>query len=344
MKQQLVASAGTNSTQNSAAVWHRTSAVFGDTQTRMARSGRGNRNGVHNGGGRKVSKKQILTNNPLFNALEGRKHVTANAASDKLLNNQLAMRLGEVPKRNSKPVRGEDARDIRRHTVRDTKEPNQLAVALGLVKTNRRQSNRNINNRDNSIPYGRGSGRDRDRDRDRNGSIRRNDPPNLRPRRIVGKERESPNFRPNTVQSRAVIKSKSINSSIAGNNENSILTFRNASLIPFLRIENLIDGASESDILMVLSKLFGPILKILKMRCSRNNRYSVTAEVFLFRDDGLEEKAKKLDGIIADERKLKVTVDYHSKIINSDKLWEEELKDVRLAKQQLMKRLKVSQN
>lgn len=116
------------------------------------------------------------------------------------------------------------------------------------------------------------------------------------------------------------------------------LTFRNASLIPFLRIENLTEDASESDISMVLNKLFGPTLKILKMNSTYKKVPSVTAEVFFLNENNLPEMAQRLNGINADGRQLKATIAYHSWIINSDRLWEEELKEVRMYKQQAIRK------
>lgn len=116
------------------------------------------------------------------------------------------------------------------------------------------------------------------------------------------------------------------------------ITFRNASLLPFLRIENLTDDASESDITMVLTEQLGTVLKVLNMRTTHNNVPSVTVEAFFLHEDELQSYVAALNGVTADGRVLKVTIGYHSTIINSDQLWNGVLEEVRLLRQQAMRR------
>lgn len=117
------------------------------------------------------------------------------------------------------------------------------------------------------------------------------------------------------------------------------LTFKNASLIPFLRIENLTDDVSESDIVLVLANALGPVLKILKMKSTYKKVPSVTAEVFFLNENELTDYANKLNNVKADGRVLKCAVSYRSQIINSDRLWDNVLKEVRVAKQKQLEKL-----
>lgn len=116
------------------------------------------------------------------------------------------------------------------------------------------------------------------------------------------------------------------------------ITFRNASLLPFLRIENLTEDASESDITMVLTEQLGTVLKVLNMRTTHNKVPSVTVEAFFLHEDQLQSYVAALNGVTADGRVLKVTIGYHSTIINSDQLWNGVLEEVRLLRQQAMRR------
>lgn len=119
---------------------------------------------------------------------------------------------------------------------------------------------------------------------------------------------------------------------------NRDVTFKNASLIPFMRLQNLTPDASESDIRMVLSKILGPTLKIMKMGATYNGKPSVTAEVFFIHEEKLEEYVQRMDKIQADGRILRAHISYKSWIINSDRLWDSVLKEVAMLKQQQIKR------
>ena len=82
----------------------------------------------------------------------------------------------------------------------------------------------------------------------------------------------------------------------------------------------------------------GPTLKILKMNTIFQGEPSVTAEVFFLDEDRLGQYVDTLNGLDADGHHLKATIAYHSNIINSDKLWEAVLKEVRYIKQEVTRR------
>lgn len=119
------------------------------------------------------------------------------------------------------------------------------------------------------------------------------------------------------------------------------ISFKNASLLPFLRLENLESDVSESDIRIVLTQRFGPTLKIMTMDSVYNQEPSVTAEIFFLQNDNLNAYANALNNIQADGRKLRAEVAYKSWIINSDRLWDGVLREVAMIKQQVIKQQNV---
>lgn len=114
------------------------------------------------------------------------------------------------------------------------------------------------------------------------------------------------------------------------------ISFRNASLIPFLRITNLEPDVTETDIRSVLTEKLGPTLKILKRDVLYENQPAVCAEVFFLKENYLPQYAAALNNIHADGRLLKAEVATKSDIIHSDKLWEGMLREVRFLKQEAL--------
>lgn len=114
------------------------------------------------------------------------------------------------------------------------------------------------------------------------------------------------------------------------------ISFRNASLIPFLRITNLEPDVTETDIRSVLTEKLGPTLKILKRTVLYDNQPAVCAEVFFLKEEYLHQYAAALNNIHADGRLLKAEVSTKSDIIHSDKLWEGMLREVRFLKQEAL--------
>lgn len=226
--------------------------------------------------------------------------------------NQLSIRLGEIkPAKRSKPSRSAKPTDA---TMRlDNRSPvkrNALAKALNVKLPNEKRDS------------GNNSSRSSNNDREGNNA-------KPKPRAISIGGRDRPNNNSNKSQNTVNNQNK--------NSSNDNISFKNASLIPFLRIENLTPDVSESDIRTVLSTKLGPIIRILKMNTGAYGSSSVTAEVFFVNDEKLQDYALQLDKINADGRILRAKVACNSLIINSDKLWDAILKEVRVLKQQFIK-------
>lgn len=112
--------------------------------------------------------------------------------------------------------------------------------------------------------------------------------------------------------------------------------FKDASKVPFLRVDNLVPGVSETDIGHIMSQ-FGAIARVVTTagHLKRNDK-RVVAEIFYVNDDSLARAHKALNDSIADGRKLKVGIFTTSSIIHSEMLWNHILEDVQLQKRQLI--------
>lgn len=307
---------------------------------------------------RNGTKAAKLSNNPLFRAMStSRGGPTAHAASQHHTSrrkhvikstprttkvNELQRRMGltssSIPSGPSAPKEG----DKGRVPVSNAIARNPLAAALGLVKPVPNNNNRRVvrgrdvrkpNRSNTSIPSGESSGKLRYRERERESTAQHktNVPSSNRVGAGVG-------VGSNSSKSTGPRANASTNASANASASKINLNFKNASLIPFLRIENLEPTVNETDIRMVLSRSMGPTLKILKMNTIFQGEPSVTAEVFFLDEDRLGQYVDTLNGLDADGHHLKATIAYHSNIINSDKLWEAVLKEVRYIKQEVTRR------
>lgn len=117
------------------------------------------------------------------------------------------------------------------------------------------------------------------------------------------------------------------------------VSFRNASLIPFLRISNIAPDVTETDIRSVLTNRLGPPLKILKRNTIYKNQPAVCAEAFFLDKALLQQHAASFNNIRADGRRLKAEVATRSVIIHADKLWEDVLREVRYLTQEALSKL-----
>jgi hypothetical protein len=285
-------------------------------------------------------RKSILQKNPLFQALENNNNNNNNNDDNnnhgrKKGNpaNELSIRLGLVRPKGRKELNKAKNYNINNKRLTTNKsnqlKENALAKALNirLASTNTTTNNNNSNLR-SSYP---GS------DRQRNSkSLNRDTINSSRNINRSGSSSQSLSIRSAGNNSRNRSNKENINSNNGNNAED--ITFKNASLIPFLRIENLTPDVSESDIRMVLTTKLGQTLKILKMSSTFDNKPAITAEVFFVNNEKLEDYARSLNNVRADGRVLKAKVAYNSWIINSDKLWDAILRDIRVLKQQFVKR------
>lgn len=288
-----------------------------------------------------------LKGNPLFEALNG-VHDSKNSSPRTNRNekvNELTIRLGlakresTVPTRDTRkkiPLRNDKKKLIPTSTRGSSSiesKNNPLAVALGLgrlpsgpapkaAKRNDRRNDIKSNSTSNLSSNTNRNNDNRNRNQGRNTTTRntQQNSANIQPQQRV--PQQAPIHTSNNAPSRS-----------QANN----LTFKNASLIPFLRIENLDSTVNETDIRMVLSAKLGPTLKIIKMNTIYAGNPAVTAEVFFLNENKLQEYAQILNDIVADGNSIKATIAYHSNIINSDKLWESVLKEVRMIKQEVIR-------
>ncbi|GMM32070.1 hypothetical protein DAMA08_048150 [Martiniozyma asiatica (nom. inval.)] len=143
--------------------------------------------------------------------------------------------------------------------------------------------------------------------------------------RITNKPRDRANNKISTVVSQKIQRAK------------ETYSFKNASHIPFLRVKNLDEAVSETDISLIMSE-FGVIVKILTTAGRSKGDSTITAEIFYVEDESLKAAQGELDGRRADGRILDVSIDTQSEIINSDRLWKEVLEEVRFHKHEFLKK------
>lgn len=328
--------------------------------------------GTHSMGKRETRKTgkgvQSIAKNPLFRALNGSAPTNAKVASKVIRNakqttsgraNELALRLGLA--KASKVRDGDSRENVRRVPA---KKLNPLAAALSnkprsveirkdrAIKQQPAPVKKKSVNRDDRGDRGdRGSGQ-RERRSFKNSTreyLDGNVPTQPRP---VPSRNESMKQQPMNLQGNNHYNNSSYDGSrntqtrsqdtqsrrdyVRYPSEDKI-SFRNASLIPFLRITNLEPDVSETDIRSVLTSTLGPTLKILKRSVLHNNKPSVCAEVFFLHEELLGGYAESLNNVYADGRLLKAEVSTKSVIIHSDKLWEGMLREVRFLKQEELK-------
>lgn len=261
-----------------------------------------------------------LKTNPLFVALDTARDTRSREPPSRHPREKTPRRVNELEQRlglggrSAVPVA--KSRNVKARPVPTVKNPLAVALGLGRLPQGPAPKAKPDTTKRNSIRISNGR---------KSGNTVNNIP--TMPSAVKGPVRANSNVRP------ARIAPSSTSAPAPVNN----LTFKNASLIPFLRIENLDATVNESDIRMVLSTKLGPTLKIIKMNTVYNNCPAVTAEVFFLDDTQLSNYAKTLNDIVADGNSIKATIAYHSNIINSDKLWESVLKEVRMIKQEVLR-------
>lgn len=112
------------------------------------------------------------------------------------------------------------------------------------------------------------------------------------------------------------------------NSQVTTMTFKNTSMMLFLRIGNLPSGASGLDIEHIMGQ-FGPIAKCIVHRTPSK----VTAELFYMDETSLAKGQQGMSNIITEGGRLSVEIHSKSSIVLDDTKWLEILDTVRAARQ-----------